>query len=100
MKLIPVADKVILLAKNQNAYKSRFYLQKGLAYEFTNNQSQKALINYEEAWKYAQKAKHLKNETTILMRLNYVYYAVQDTVISKHLAAYMSELLDCSLIDI
>ena len=37
-KLIEAADKGIIIAKNQNAYKSRFYLQKGLAYEFSNNQ--------------------------------------------------------------
>ncbi|KAF2332214.1 tetratricopeptide repeat-containing sensor histidine kinase [Flavobacterium ginsenosidimutans] len=93
-RLIPTADKGILLSKNNNAYLSRFYLQKGLAYEFTNNQYQKALINYELAWKYAHKAKHLKNETTILMRLNYVYYSVQDTVKSKSLANYIEQVLD------
>lgn len=93
-KLIVAADKGIVIAKNQNAYKSRFYLQKGLAYEFSNNQYQNALINYEEAWKYARKAHHLKNETTILMRLNYAYYSVQDTVKSKSLAQYIKQVVD------
>ena len=73
-KLIKAADKGILIAKNQNAYKSRFYLQKGLAYEFSNNQYQNALVNYENAWKYARKARHLKKETTVLIRFDYAYY--------------------------
>ncbi|MFD1603549.1 ATP-binding protein [Flavobacterium artemisiae] len=93
-KLIKAADKGIVIAKNQNAYKSRFYLQKGLAYEFSNNQYQNALVNYETALKYARKARHLKNETTILMRLNYAYYSVQDTVKSKSLAQYIKQVLD------
>lgn len=93
-KLIIAADKGILIAKNQNAYKSRFYLQKGLAYEFSNNQYKKALNNYEEAWKYAQQAHHLKNLTTILMRLNYVYYSVQDTAKGKFLAQQIKQILD------
>ncbi|MDP5198714.1 ATP-binding protein [Flavobacterium sp. DG2-3] len=93
-KLISAADKGILIAKNQNAYKSRFYIQKGLAYEFSNNQYQNALVNYENAWKYARKARHLKNETTVLMRLNYAYYSVQDTVKSKSLAQYIKKVVD------
>lgn len=93
-KLIKAADKGILIAKNQNAYKSRFYLQKGLAYEFSNNQYQNALVNYENAWKYARKARHLKNETTVLMRLNYAYYSVQDTAKSKSLAQYIKNVVD------
>ncbi|HEY1194836.1 tetratricopeptide repeat-containing sensor histidine kinase [Flavobacterium sp.] len=93
-KLITAADKGIAISKNQNAYLSRFYIQKGLGYEFTNNQYQKALVNFELAWKYARKARHLKNETTALMRLNYVYYSVQDTVKGKSLVKYIKQVLD------
>lgn len=93
-KLITAAEKGIAISKNQNAYLSRFYIQKGLGYEFTNNQYQKALVNFELAWKYARKARHLKNETTALMRLNYVYYSVQDTVKGKSLVKYIKQVLD------
>ncbi|MCR4031859.1 MULTISPECIES: sensor histidine kinase [Flavobacterium] len=93
-KLISAADKGIAISKNQNAYLSRFYIQKGLGYEFTNNQYQKALLNFELAWKYARKARHLKNETTALMRLNYAYYSVQDTAKSKSLVKYIKQVLD------
>ncbi|OIV42743.1 ATP-binding protein [Flavobacterium johnsoniae] len=93
-KLIKVAEKGIALSKNHNAYLSRFYFQKGKGFEFSNNQYQKALENYEEAWKYARKAHHLKNETSILMRLNYVYYSVQDTVKGKSLAKYIKQVVD------
>jgi signal transduction histidine kinase len=93
-KLITAAEKGITISKNNNVYLSRFYIQKGLGYEFTNNQYQKALVNFELAWKYARKAKHLKNETTAIMRLNYVYYSVQDTVKGKSLLKYMKQVLD------
>ncbi|WP_456312778.1 tetratricopeptide repeat-containing sensor histidine kinase [Pseudomonas shirazensis] len=92
--LIKVSQKGIELAKNHPAYLSRFYLLKGTAYEFSNNQYRKALENYELALKYAQISKHLKNETTALMRLNYIYYSVQDTVKSKSLAKYIKQVLD------
>ncbi|MBZ4036368.1 hypothetical protein K6T82_16475 [Flavobacterium sp. 17A] len=93
-KLITAADKGIAISKNHNVYLSRFYIQKGLGYEFTNNQYQKALVNFELAWKYARKARHLKNETTAIMRLNYVYYSVQDTVKGKSLLKYIKQVLD------
>ncbi|MBW1657311.1 ATP-binding protein [Flavobacterium quisquiliarum] len=93
-KLINAAEKGITISKNNYSYLSRFYLQKGMGFEFTNNQYQKALVNFEQAWKYARKAKHLKNETTALMRLNYVYYSVQDTVKGKSLIKYIKQVLD------
>jgi len=93
-KLIMAAEKGIAISKGRNVYLSRFYIQKGLGYEFTNNQYQKALVNFENAWKYAHKAKHLKNETTALMRLNYVYYSVQDTAKAKSLLKYIKKVLD------
>lgn len=93
-QLIIAASKGIAIAQNHNAYVSRFYIQKGLGYEFNNNQYKKALDNYEEAWKYARKSNHLKNLTTTLMRLNYVYYSVQDTAKGKFLAQHIKQILD------
>nr|WP_294787516.1 ATP-binding protein [uncultured Flavobacterium sp.] len=93
-KLITAATKGISISKNNNVYLSRFYIQRGLGYEFTNNQYPKALVNFEAAWKYAHKARNLKNETTALMRLNYAYYSVQDTVKGKSLVRYIKKVLD------
>ena len=42
-KLIIACQKGIELAEKHPAYKGRFYLQKGVAYEFSNNQYSKAL---------------------------------------------------------
>jgi len=93
-KLLIVAQKGIDLSKNQLAYKSRFYFLKGNAYEFNNNQTKNALVNYELALQYAQKARHLKNETSILMRLNYAYYALNETSKRKELVTYIKQVLD------
>ncbi|WP_343696451.1 ATP-binding protein [Flavobacterium sp.] len=93
-KLIIASQKGIELSKDHPAYTSRFYLYIGTAYEFSNNQYKKALFNYEESLKYAQKAHHLKNETSALMRLNYIYYSVQDTIKGKSLAKYIKQVLD------
>ena len=93
-KLLIVAQKGIDLSKNQLAYKSRFYFLKGNAYEFNNNQTKNALANYELALQYAQKARHLKNETSILMRLNYAYYALNETSKRKELVTYIKQVLD------
>jgi signal transduction histidine kinase len=93
-KLLIVAQKGIDLSKNQLAYKSRFYFLKGNAYEFNNNQTKNALANYEIALQYAQKARHLKNETSILMRLNYAYYALNETSKRKELITYIKQVLD------
>ncbi|MGO4773450.1 ATP-binding protein [Flavobacterium sp. W22_SRS_FK3] len=93
-KLLIVSQKGIALSKKHPVYLSRFYLYKGTAYEFSNNQYEKALINYEESRKYAQKANNLINETSALMRLNYIYYSLQDTAKSKALAVYIKTILD------
>ncbi|MDA6070475.1 ATP-binding protein [Flavobacterium sp. AC] len=93
-KLISAAQKGVSLSKNNPAYLSRFYLYTGTAYEFSNNQYEKALINYEKSWKYAQKSHHLKNETSALMRLNYIYYSIRDTVKGKALINYIKQILD------
>lgn len=92
--LIKVTQKGIELSKNHPAYLSRFYLYKGVAYEFSNNQYQKALENYELAWKYAKSSKHLKNETTALMRLNYIYYSLNATSKREYLIGYIKKVLD------
>lgn len=94
LKLITAAQKGISLSENHPAYKSRFYLYAGTAYEFSNNQYEKALINYEKSLKYAQQVHHLKNETSALMRLNYIYYSVRDTVKGKALTNYIKQILD------
>ena len=93
-KVITASQKGIELSKNHPAYTSRFYLQKGTAYEFSNNQYQKALVNYEQSLKYAKKVKHLKNETSALMRLNYIYYSLNDTLKRKALIVYIKQVLD------
>ena len=93
-KLLSTAQKGIQMAQKQPVFLSRFYLYKGIAYEFSNNQYQKALTNYEICWKYAKETKHLKNETTALMRLNYMYYSLNDTAKSKFLAKYIKKILD------
>lgn len=93
-KLVTAADKGIVLAKKHYAYTSRFYFLKGNAYEFSNNQYQKALVNYELALKYAQTARHLKNETSILMRLNYTYYALNQISKRKQLVQHIKQILD------
>ncbi|WP_264535963.1 ATP-binding protein [Flavobacterium sp. N1736] len=93
-KLFSIAEKGISISKNNPAYLSRFYLYKGLAYEFSNNQYQKAVVNYELALKYAKSVKHLKNETTVLMRLNYVYYSLNDTIKRENLIRYIKKVLD------
>lgn len=93
-KLLVAAQKGIELSGDHLAYKSRFYFLKGNAYEFNNNQSKKAAANYELALKYAQKARHLKNETSSLMRLNYTYYALNEISKRKQLIAYIKKVLD------
>src|SRR5690606_22379798 len=63
-KLILVATIGIALSKNHYAYTSKFYFLRGRGYEFNNNQNKIAVVNFELALKYAQKAKHLKNGTS------------------------------------
>jgi signal transduction histidine kinase len=93
-KLILSTQKGIDLAKDSPAYLSEFYLYRGLAYEFNNNQYQKALDNYKLAWKYAKTSKHLKTETKVLRRLNYVYYSLNATTERDHLVKYIKKVLD------
>jgi len=93
-KLLLAAQKGIELSKNHPAYKSKFYFLKGNAYEFNNNQNKNACVNYELALKYAQKARHLKNETSALMRLSYTYYALNENSKRTELIEYIKRVLD------
>ncbi|MEP6804839.1 MAG: ATP-binding protein [Flavobacterium sp.] len=93
-KLLAVAEKGISISKNNPAYLSRFYLYKGLSYEFSNNQYQKALVYYELSLKYSKSIRHLKNQTTALMRLNYVYYSLNETTKRENLIRYIKKILD------
>ena len=93
-KLIAVSQKGIELSKNHLAYMSRFYFLKGNGYEFNNNQNKEALANYEIALRYAKKIRHLKNETSILMRLSYTYYALNETFKRKQLIDYIKQVVD------
>jgi signal transduction histidine kinase len=93
-KLQLSAQKGIDLAKNSPTNLCQFYLYRGLAYEFTNNQYQKALDNYLIAWKYAKTSRNLKTETKILRRLNYIYYSLNATAKRKQLIIYMKKVVD------
>ncbi|MFH7014371.1 ATP-binding protein [Flavobacterium sp. FlaQc-52] len=93
-KLLLITEKGIDLAKNHPAYLGRFYLYRGISYEFSNNQYQKALANYELALQYAKSSKQIKTETSALMRLNYTYYALNETAKNKELILYIKKVLD------
>jgi signal transduction histidine kinase len=93
-KLIISADKGINLSQKYPAFLGKFYYFKGYAYEFSNNQYQKAVDNYELSWKYAKKARHLKIEVNTLMRLNYMYYSLNATAKRDHLIDYIKTVLD------
>ena len=92
--LLAAAEKGINLSQRHPAFLSKFYYFKGYAYEFSNNQYKEALVNYEASLKYAEKARHLKNLTIALSRLNYMYYALNETAKNKALANYVKKVLD------
>lgn len=93
-KLIKASEKGILIAKNIPSYTSKFYFFKGFGYEFNNNQYQKAVKNYETSLTYAQEAKHLKNITSNCMRLNYMYYSLNEIKKRDNLIVYIKKILD------
>lgn len=93
-KLIINADKGIDLSQKYPAFLGKFYYFKGYAYEFSNNQYQKAVDNYELSWKYAKKSRHLKIEANTLMRLNYMYYSLNAKAKRDHLIDYIKTVLD------
>jgi len=93
-KLIITAQKGIELSKNNPLYLSRFYLQKGTAYEFSNNKYQEAFVNYEESLKYARRSKDIESYTSSLMRLNYICYSLNKTSKRKALITEIKSILD------
>lgn len=93
-KLIIAAQKGIELSKNNPLYLSRFYLQKGTAYEFSNNKYQEAFVNYEESLKYARRSKDIESYTSSLMRLNYICYSLNKTCKRKALITEIKSILD------
>lgn len=93
-KLILEADKGIIKSKNHSGYLTKFYFLKGYAYEYTDNQYQKALVCFEKSLYYAQKNKQLADETSALMRLNYVYYSTNNFAKRKQLIHYIKKVAD------
>lgn len=93
-QLIGVADKGIQLAKNNEDYLGSFYYFKGYGYEYTNNQYQKATINYEKSLQLAQKNKNVRLETSNLMRLNYMYYSIKENEKAKQLIEHVKKVVD------
>lgn len=91
---IIATQKGITIAKNHPFYLGRFHLQEGIAYEFSNNQYQKALINYEKCLEYARKANHMESQTSALMRLNYIYYSLNKTERRKELVDEIKKIID------
>ena len=94
LKLIHASEKGIVLAQNRPAYIAKFYFLKGFGYEFNNNQYKEAVSNYETALFYAQKARHLKNITSSCMRLNYIYYSLNEIKKRENLILYIKRILD------
>ncbi|MEN2399849.1 HAMP domain-containing sensor histidine kinase [Flavobacterium sp. MC2016-06] len=93
-KLLIESEKGIKLSKNHFAFLGKFYFFRGFAFEFSNNQYQNALVNYELSLENAKKVKHLKIETNTLMRLNYIYYALNQTSKREQLISYIKQVLD------
>ncbi|MCD9853723.1 ATP-binding protein [Epilithonimonas sp. JDS] len=92
--LINKAEYGIQLAKNNPKYLARFYFYKGYGYEYTDNQYEKATIYFEKSLKLAQQAKDLKQETSSLMRLNYMYYSIKEHQKAKNLIKYIKKVVD------
>ena len=92
--LIKKADVGIQLAANNPKYLARFYFYKGYGYEYTDNQYEKATVYFEKSLKLAQQAKDLKQETSSLMRLNYMYYSIKEHQKAKTLIQYIKKVID------
>lgn len=91
--LIQEADIGINLAKNYPKYLSKFYFFKGYGYEYTNNQYEKATVNFEKSLKLSQK-KYLEQEVLALMRLNYMYYSTKEYDKGEKLINYVKKIVD------
>ncbi|MBJ2123228.1 ATP-binding protein [Flavobacterium sp. IB48] len=94
LQLINASEKGVLLAQNKPAYLSKFYFLKGFGYEFNNNQYKEATTNYEISLSYAQKAKHLKSIASNCMRLNYMYYSLNEIKKRDNLILYIKKIID------
>ena len=92
--LIDESDIGITLSKNNPTYLSKFYFYKGYGYEYTNNQYDKATINFEKSLQLAQSAKSLKQEALALMRLNYMYYSTKQHKKGEALINYIKRIVD------
>lgn len=92
--LIQKADVGIQLAKNNPKYLAAFFFYKGYGYEYTDNQYEKATVYFEKSLKLAQQAKDLKQESSSLMRLNYMYYSIKEHQKAKNLIQYIKKVVD------
>lgn len=93
-RLLAACQKGISIAANDAYYLSRFHFLKGVAYEFSNNQYQKARTEFEQSLYYAKKANHVETHTSALMRLNYIYYSLNETAKRKDLIANIQKIVD------
>jgi signal transduction histidine kinase len=92
--LISEADKGIVKSKDNPKYLAKFYFLKGYAYEYSDNQYQNALVCYEKSLYYTQKNNQLEDETSALMRLNYVYYSTSNFTKRQRLISYIKKVVD------
>lgn len=92
--LIDKAEYGIQLSKNNPRYLAKFYFYKGYGYEYKDNQYEKATLYFEKSLKLAQQVKDLKQETSALMRLNYMYYSIKAHQKGKNLIRYIKKVLD------
>ncbi len=91
--LIEEADLGIRLANNHPKYLSKFYFYKGYGLEYTNNQYEKATLNFEKALNLA-KGKFPEQEVLALMRLNYMYYSIKEYRKGEDLINYVKKIVD------
>lgn len=77
-----------------NKMKARFLYYIGYSHEYLNNNYDSAVHYYETAYPYALKAKSLKDETDLLMRLNYMYYYVKKYAERDTLIRYIKTIVD------
>jgi pentatricopeptide repeat protein len=92
--LIHKADTGILLSKNNPKYLSKFFFYKGYAYEFTDNQYEKATYYFEKSLRLAQYTKSVRQQALALMRLNYMYYSLKENQKGERLINYVKKILD------
>lgn len=84
-QLISQAEKGIIIAKNNPQFLSKFYFYKAYAYEYTNNQYDKATYYFEKSLELARQTKSQRQQVLAMMRLNYMYYSTKNFVKGKQL---------------